>query len=66
MLKCIGCDKIPEDIPEYKVDAMLEEMTPSQWVRENETVGKWGKEHGPDAFYCTSCYVRHGMPMRKE
>lgn len=61
--KCIRCKKTPEQIREYSHLTNLNGLTPSQWVRENEPVGCWGK--GPDAFYCTDCYIKAGMPLRK-
>lgn len=59
---CIGCKKEPEDIPEYAHYSRLDGLTPTEWVRQNEVVGKWGK--GPNTFYCTKCYISAGMPLR--
>lgn len=63
ILICIGCNKTPENISEYETYAKMEKITPSQFVRENEPIGCWGK--GANTFYCTSCYIRAGMPLRK-
>ena len=61
-LTCIGCKKEPEEIDEYKYYANEDNLTPTEWVRRNEVVGKWGKGH--NTFYCTSCYIAAGMPLR--
>jgi hypothetical protein len=63
--KCLGCKKHPEDIKEYAKLTNLGGLTPSQWVRENEAVGVWGHKAGPNAFWCTTCYIKAGMPLRK-
>lgn len=60
---CIRCKKNPEDIQEYVSYAKQDGVTPEQWVRENEAIGVWGK--GPDTFYCTDCYIKAGMPLRR-
>lgn len=65
MLKCIGCQKPPEEIREYQMEAKMEGITPSQWVRQNESVGVWGAKHGAEAFWCTKCYIEAGQPLRK-
>lgn len=63
--KCIRCKKKPEDIAEYRDYARMDDTTPSRWVLDNEAVGCWGEVHGPKAFYCTDCYIKAGMPLRK-
>lgn len=64
MLRCMLCNKTPEQIPEYKSYARMEEVTPEEFVRENEPIGCWGP-HSRDKFYCTNCYVKAGMPSRR-
>jgi hypothetical protein len=61
---CIGCKKHPEDILEYQGPAEREGITPSEWVRQHEAIGCWGSG-SRDKFYCTSCYIKAGMPLRK-
>lgn len=57
-LLCVGCNKKPEEIQEYIDMGKVENMTPSQYVWEEE--GTLNKENGH--FICTKCYVRIGMP----
>jgi hypothetical protein len=61
---CIGCKKHPEDIAEYIAPAEREGITPSEWVRQHEAIGCWGSQ-SRDKFYCTSCYIAAGMPLRR-
>jgi hypothetical protein len=58
--KCIGCKKTPEMLGEYDTGANAKGETPSQHMVEVE--GTYGK-FKPNQFYCTSCYVKHGMPL---
>lgn len=54
---CIGCDKTPEDIPEYKYNA--EKIGAKEFVvKEEGTLHKFEK----DKFYCTECYIEAGTP----
>ena len=62
---CIRCKKTPEQIEEYVSYGKMDGITPSQWVRQNEAIGCWGPRFGSDAFYCTDCYIKAGMPLRK-
>jgi hypothetical protein len=57
-IRCIGCEKTPDQIDEYTEMAALEEMTPEQYVKVEE--GTYNPENGH--FACTSCYIRMGMP----
>lgn len=58
-LKCKGCGKKPEDIEEYVEMGKMENMTPEDFVLEEE--GTLNRETG--LFYCTDCYVKAGMPL---
>ena len=55
---CIGCDKSPEDIEEYKEIGKEAKMTPTEFVKECE--GTYNAKNGH--FLCTSCYFKNGMP----
>ncbi|WP_020621054.1 hypothetical protein [Paenibacillus daejeonensis] len=59
-LTCIGCDKHPDEIEEYIEAAELNDMTPVEYVLEEE-----GTYNGfePERFYCTECYIKAGMPL---
>lgn len=60
-ITCIHCKKRPEEINEYIEAAKVEEMTPTQYVIENEgTYNAFLKNQ----FYCSSCYIEVGMPIR--
>lgn len=63
--RCIGCDKTPEQIMEYVEAAreMKPPMTPSQYVVFEE--GTYAK-HAPNSFYCTTCYIKAGMPSNPQ
>lgn len=56
---CIGCDRKPPEISEYKPAATGMFMDANTYVVRNE--GTYNKENGH--FYCTSCYVKAGMPL---
>jgi len=57
-IRCIGCHKRPEDIPEYVTQAREEGVTPSHWCAMNE--GTFNPTNG--RFACTACYIDMGMP----
>ena len=57
-LTCIGCGKMPSQIPEYVEAAKPCNITPEQYVIEDE--GTYNNENGH--FACTDCYVKMGMP----
>ena len=57
-VKCKCCGQRPEEIIEYIVEADEEGITPEQYVVENE--GTFNPKTG--RFYCTSCYVKVGLP----
>ena len=57
-IRCIGCDKAPNEIGEYIEMAGIEEITPEQYVRSEE--GTFNPENGH--FACTTCYIGMGMP----
>lgn len=58
---CIGCNKHPDEIKEYVAMGQLEDMTPDDFVREEE--GTYNPSNGH--FLCTSCYINAGMPSVK-
>lgn len=55
---CIGCHKNPDQIEEYIKMGELEDMTPNDYVREEE--GTYNRKNGH--FVCTNCYIEMGMP----
>lgn len=55
---CIGCKKTPGELAEYVDAARDEQVTPDQFVIENE--GTYNTENGH--FLCTTCYIAEGMP----
>ena len=58
---CIGCQKFPENIAEYRRGNRWEEdeyASSSDYVKENE--GTYNPTNGH--FLCTPCYVKAGMP----
>jgi hypothetical protein len=55
---CIGCNKHPDEIEEYVEFAAMEEMTPDDYVRQEE--GTYNQDNGH--FTCTECYIKIGMP----
>ena len=58
---CKCCGRRPEEITEYKEGAADMGMTPSVYViLEEGTYNKVTRK-----FYCTSCYIKAGMPMGK-
>jgi hypothetical protein len=56
---CVGCSKRPHEIEEYAVAAEEEDMTPDQYVKEEE--GTYNPSNGH--FYCTGCYIDADMPL---
>jgi hypothetical protein len=55
---CIGCGKKPDEIAEYVDAAEANDMSPEQFVEEEE--GTYNPTNGH--FACTVCYVAMGMP----
>jgi hypothetical protein len=53
--KCKVCKKDPSEISEYKYNP--DDMDPIDWVLQNERLTPDGN------FYCTSCYIKAGMPL---
>ncbi|MGP0583669.1 VVA0879 family protein [Paenibacillus timonensis] len=62
-MTCIGCGKHPNEIDEYVEAAAENDMTPTQYVIEEE--GTYDRFE-PKRFYCTSCYIKAGMPVFRE
>jgi|GEM_PF-5551323 len=55
---CVGCLKTPDQIDEYLEMAEIEDMTPDNYVRQEE--GTFNPVNGH--FLCTPCYIDAGMP----
>lgn len=57
-MKCKCCGKKPSEIREYVIYSADEEITPEEFVEQNE--GTYNSKTG--LFYCTDCYIKLGMP----
>lgn len=58
---CTGCNRMPEDIPEYQDPTLYgypEDTTPTEYVLAEE--GTLNGDNGH--FLCTGCYIKAGMP----
>lgn len=55
---CTGCNKTPSEIPSIVMFAEMEEITPDEFVRENE--GTFNESNGH--FLCDEDYIKAGMP----
>jgi hypothetical protein len=55
---CTGCNKRPEDIPEYAEAAFDDGISPDDYVKGEE--GTYNAINGH--FLCTDCYIKAGMP----
>lgn len=55
---CTGCQRHPDEIPEYIEQSMNLDITPDKFVRREE--GTYNRENGH--FLCTECYIKAGMP----
>lgn len=58
VLICIGCKKHPNELEEYIFAAKANDMTPDDFVRQEE--GTLNRTNGH--FACTPCYAKMGMP----
>ena len=56
---CKGCGKEPHEIREYVIFAQELDITPEQYVINEE--GTYNKR--TKLFYCTDCYMKAGMPL---
>lgn len=61
IVMCKRCGKKPDEIQEYVDAAKEDNMTPESYVRSCE--GTYNPKTG--LFYCTSCYIKVGMPLGK-
>lgn len=62
IITCIGCGKTPDEIDEYIEGAKEYGETPTDYcIAEEGTYNKFIK----NKFYCTSCYIKAGMPLIK-
>lgn len=59
---CTYCGKRPHQLEEYIVAAAYLEMTPDEYVREEE--GTYNISNGH--FACTDCYIAIGQPSSRE
>jgi hypothetical protein len=57
-IRCIGCDRTPDEIDEYIDQAIDDETTPEQYVIDYEATFNPSNGH----FACTVCYIAMGMP----
>ena len=57
-IRCVRCCRVPRDILEYADAANYEDMSPEQYVREQE--GTYNPKNG--LFACTECYIALGQP----
>jgi len=60
MIKCRGCGKQPHEIAEYRYAAIGENVTPEDYVKQEE--GTYDPR--TDQFLCTDCDVKAGTPVR--
>lgn len=59
-LVCIGCHKHPSELDEYDPDATGYDLTPAEYVEQEEGTLNTGNGH----FLCTECYIKAGQPSR--
>lgn len=57
---CAGCHKRPNEIEEYIEAAREWDVTPDQYVKDEE--GTYNPVNGH--FVCTDCYIAIGMPSK--
>jgi hypothetical protein len=55
---CVGCQKRPEEIPEYSMEATDSGLEPAAYVIAEEGTLNTSNGH----FLCTDCYIKAGMP----
>jgi hypothetical protein len=55
---CLRCGKTPAQLDEYTLPAKDEDMTPDEYVRDQE--GTYNPDN--NLFACTECYVELGCP----
>jgi hypothetical protein len=55
---CTGCNKYADEIDEYIEGAAESDMSPDDYVKEEE--GTYNPRNGH--FLCTTCYIEAGMP----
>ena len=60
-MHCKQCHREPAEISEYIEAACDEQMTPDEYVRQEE--GTYNPDTG--LFWCTWCYIKIGMPLGK-
>lgn len=56
---CKGCGKEPHEILEYRQLASIGEYESAE---EAVVLGEGTYNRGNGKFYCTSCYIKAGMP----
>lgn len=60
VIHCEMCGQLPEDLMEYVVCAEDFNLSPDEYVIQNE--GTYNPHTG--TFLCTDCYIKAGMPLR--
>lgn len=56
---CKNCGRTPDKIEEYLFAAKEYDMTPEEYIPSFE--GTYNER--TKKFYCTSCYIKVGMPL---
>lgn len=56
---CAECRRVPAEITEYVVEALINEKTPDEFVHAEE--GTYNPISGQ--FWCTECYLKLGQPL---
>lgn len=59
---CIGCHKPPAEIREFIMLGAEENLTPAEYVQQNEATFNHTNGH----FACTACYADLGYPSSSE
>jgi hypothetical protein len=57
-IRCIRCDRTPDQIDEYVEAARDMDVSPWEYVRREEGTFNWRNGH----FACTDCYLDMGAP----
>lgn len=57
-IRCNGCRREPDEIPEYVFCARDEDISPVEYVQREEGTYNYTNGH----FLCDLCYIKAGMP----
>jgi len=63
MIVCKVCEKQPHEISEYVTQAKIENITPVEFVQQEEEEEEGTFNPTTGFFYCTDCYTKIGMPL---